>query len=279
MKMEVVQWSDASKDLGQKVAGKKVYMVAATLRPETMYGQTCCFVGTGITYGLFEAKDGESLYLITERSARNMAFQDTLLERGKFSKVAEVKGSDLVGTRIKAPTSIHEEVYVLPMDGVSATKGTGVVTCVPSDSPDDYATTMDLRKKPEFYKIEAAWIDKEIIPVISTPNYGEKTAEALCKKMKINSQKDVKQLAEAKEIAYKEGFYQGTMVIGPYKGEPVEKAKGKVRKDLIEAGVAFDYQEPMSLVMSRSADECVVALVDQWYMDYGSAEWKPKAEA
>ena len=279
MKMEVVQWSDAAKDLGQKVAGKKVYMVAATLRPETMYGQTCCFVGTGITYGLFEAKDGKSLYLITERSARNMAFQDALLERGQVSKVADVKGSDLVGTRIKAPTSVHEEVYVLPMDGVSATKGTGVVTCVPSDSPDDYATTMDLRKKPEFYKIEAAWVDKDIIPVISTPNYGDKTAEALCKKMKINSQKDVKQLAEAKEIAYKEGFYQGTMIIGPYKGEAVEKAKTKVRNDLIKEGVAFDYQEPMSLVMSRSGDECVVALVDQWYMDYGSAEWKPKAEA
>ena len=53
----------------------------------------------------------------------------------------------------------------------------------------------------------------------------------------------------------------------------------EVRNDLIKEGVAFDYQEPMSLVMSRSGDECVVALVDQWYMDYGSAEWKPKAEA
>jgi leucyl-tRNA synthetase len=137
---------------------------------------------------------------------------------------------------------------------------------------------MDLRKKPEFYKIEAAWVEKDIVPVISTPNYGDKTAEALCKKLKINSQKDVKQLAEAKEIAYKEGFYQGTMVIGEYKGETVEKAKTKCRNDLIKRGVAFDYQEPLSLVMSRSNDECVVALVDQWYMDYGSAEWKPKAE-
>ena len=86
------------------------------------YGQTNCFVGVGITYGLYEAADGESLYLITHRSARNMAFQDLLLKRGEISKVAEVKGADLVGTRITAPASVYGEVYVLPMDGVSATK-------------------------------------------------------------------------------------------------------------------------------------------------------------
>ena len=51
-----------------------------------------------------------------------MAFQDTLLKRGEISKVAEIKGADLVGTRITAPASVYEEVYVLPMDGVSATK-------------------------------------------------------------------------------------------------------------------------------------------------------------
>jgi leucyl-tRNA synthetase len=37
VKMEVVQWSEAAeKELAGKFDGKKVYMVAATLRPETM---------------------------------------------------------------------------------------------------------------------------------------------------------------------------------------------------------------------------------------------------
>ena len=36
IKMEVVQWSDGAKDLGQKLGGRKVFLVAATLRPETM---------------------------------------------------------------------------------------------------------------------------------------------------------------------------------------------------------------------------------------------------
>lgn len=32
--------------------------------------------------------------------------------------------------------------------------------------------------------------------------------------------------------------------------------------------------EPEKQVMSRSADECVVALCDQWYLDYGEETWK-----
>ena len=44
-------------------------------------------------------------------------------------------------------------------------------------------------------------------------------------KMKINSPKDAKPLAEAKELAYEEGFYQGTILIGDFKGEKVGRAK------------------------------------------------------
>ena len=47
---------------------------------------------------------------------------------------------------------------------------------------------------------------------------------------------------------------------------------------MIEKGVAFAYAEPEGLVISRSADECVVALIDQWYMDYGEESWKAVAE-
>jgi leucyl-tRNA synthetase len=38
IKMEVVDWSPAAKaEIEGKVGGRKVFMVAATLRPETMY--------------------------------------------------------------------------------------------------------------------------------------------------------------------------------------------------------------------------------------------------
>jgi leucyl-tRNA synthetase len=31
--------------------------------------------------------------------------------------------------------------------------------------------------------------------------------------------------------------------------------------------------------MSRSGDECVVALTDQWYLTYGEDEWRAATEA
>lgn len=138
-KMEVVQWSEAAqRDLAENLTGKKVYMVAATLRPETMYvylfyqayfavsqfvryGQTNCFVGTAIKYGLFAVNDTD-VYLCTPRAVRNMAFQGTSLPRGEVNQLAEIEGTKLVGTLVKAPFGINPEVYVLPMDNVLPTK-------------------------------------------------------------------------------------------------------------------------------------------------------------
>ena len=77
---------------------------------------------------------------------------------------------------------------------------------------------------------------------------------------------------------YKEGFYNGTMSVGDFMGESVQEAKPKVRTRMIEKGVAFAYTGPEGLAVSRSGDECVVALIDQWYTDYGEENRKAMAE-
>ncbi len=43
---------------------------------------------------------------------------------------------------------------------------------------------------------------------------------------------------------------------------------------MIAAGDAAAYFEPESMVTARSGDECVCALTDQWYLQYGESEWK-----
>jgi leucyl-tRNA synthetase len=273
IKCKVKSWSEAaSKALSKKLpAGANVYLVPATLRPETMYGQTNIFVSPKITYGIFQISEKE-LYLITHRAARNMAYQSLFPKWGEFPKVADISGSDVVGTLVEAPLSSRKEVYVVPMDTIKDSKGTGVVTSVPSDSPDDYAMTVELSKKADFYKIKPDWVSTDILPIIETPSYGNLTAPTLVKKLKINSPKDAKQLTEAKELAYKEGFYQGKMVYGDFKGMSVQDAKPKVRQQLLEAGEAFNYAEPDGLVISRSGDECTAALLDQWFLAYGPGD-------
>lgn len=280
IKIRVDEFAPAAEETLKKenveLNNKKVYLVAATLRPETMYGQTTCFVSPKIDYGIFDAGNNE-YFITTERAFKNMSFQNLTPKRGFYKPIATINGKALIGSKIDAPLAQTKNLRVLPMETVKATKGTGVVTCVPSDSPDDYITTKDLANKPEYYGIAKEWVNTDIIPIVHTEKYGDKCAEFLVNELKIKSPKDALQLAEAKELAYKEGFYNGTMMVGQYKGEKVEAAKPKVKADLIASGDAFVYSEPENQVISRSGDDCCVSLEDQWFIDYGEEVWLGQA--
>ena len=52
-----------------------------------------------------------------------------------------------MGTALKAPLTSYDIVYALPMLTIKDNKGTGIVTSVPSDAPDDYAALRDLQNK------------------------------------------------------------------------------------------------------------------------------------
>jgi len=52
-----------------------------------------------------------------------------------------------MGVTLKAPLTSYDTIYALPMLTIKDDKGTGIVTSVPSDAPDDYAALRDLQKK------------------------------------------------------------------------------------------------------------------------------------
>ena len=54
---------------------------------------------------------------------------------------------DIMGVCLKAPLTSYDVIYTLPMLTIKDDKGTGIVTSVPSDAPDDYAALRDLQKK------------------------------------------------------------------------------------------------------------------------------------
>ncbi|VDO49038.1 unnamed protein product, partial [Brugia timori] len=141
---------------------------------------------------------------------------------------------------------------------------------------------MDLkRKKPlreKFGIKDEMVLPYEPIPVLKIPEYGEMAAVYLCQKMKIESQNDRDKLAEAKKEVYLKGFYDGVMVTGKYAGQKTAEVKKEIREELITSGEATLFVEPEKKVVSRSGDECVVALCDQWYLNYGDEEWKKEAK-
>lgn len=84
------------------------------------------------------------------------------------------------------------------MFSIKMNKGTGVVTSVPSDAPDDYAVLVDLQKKKalrEKYKLS----DEQVMPfkpisIIDIPDYSDMAAIKAYKNFKIKSMNDSKKL-------------------------------------------------------------------------------------
>ncbi|CAF2204260.1 unnamed protein product [Rotaria magnacalcarata] len=258
-----------------------VYLAAATLRPETMYGQTNCWLHPDITYVAFETCL-HGILISTRRAALNMAYQEFTNVYGQYTILAEFLGTELFGLPLHAPLSYYETVYVLPMMTIKEDKGTGVVTSVPSDSPDDYVALMDIKNKVnlrEKYNIEESMVlPYDPVPIIELEPYGRLAAPTICNQMKIQSQNDGGKLLEAKEEICTKSFSDGILVVGKYTNTKVSDAKKLVQTDLITDGQACVYYEPERKVLSRSNDECVVALVDQWFLDYGNANWKQEVK-
>lgn len=146
-------------------------------------------------------KDNE-VFICSERSARNMSYQGLTKNQNQLTKIATLKGEDLLGLALKAPLTKYEKVYCLPMMTISMTKGTGVVTSVPSDSPDDFAALMDLKNKKAFREkfnlTDEMVLNFEPVQIINIPQYGNLTAVKLCQDLKIKGQNDEKLLATAK---------------------------------------------------------------------------------
>lgn len=266
--------------------GRSVFLVAGTLRPETMYGQTNCWLHPDIEYGAYEVNAAGDVFVCTERAAKNLAHQLPEVDSPAWGGVrclVRCSGSELLGCALSAPLASYERVYALPMMTIKADKGTGVVTSVPSDSPDDYAALRDLKAKPALrakYRISDDMVlPFEVVPIINVPGYGDRAAIAVCDQLKVKSQNDAALLAEAKDLVYLHGFNSGVMLVGPYQGQRVSVAKPLIKQALIDAGHAVLYYEPEKRVVSRSGDECIVANCHQWYLDYGDAEWKAQVRA
>lgn len=260
------------------------FLIAATLRPETVFGQTNLWIDPRVSYQEVPVttKDGaEERWIVSIECAEKMKHQD--LGIAEDAQLQHVSGSDLVGKKVVAP-GVKREIPVLPASFMKTDKWSGIVTSVPSDAPLDMAALRDLKADPS--PIEKCGADPAIvqdvepIAIIDTEGLGTLPAQTVLDKLKIKSQDEEPKLKQATEEVYQAAFYKGRMLdhCGAFGGMPVQEAKEAVKDWLLASGDAERMWEPESLVVSRHGNLALVKVVsDQWFVAYGDKEWKQLA--
>lgn len=251
-----------------------VNIVAATLRPETLYGATNLWVNPDAVYQVFE-KNG--VRFLVSREALNK-----FVEQWQNVQVVDtVSARELIGRSARAPLT-GREMVILPAPFVDPSMGTGVVYSVPAHAPYDYVALRDLAQNPQTlsqYGLNPSCLDRlKPVKVVSVEGYGEFPAVEVVEKMKITSQLDDR-LEEATREIYSKEFHTGVMYDGEYKGLPVSQARKEVQQKLITEGRGELFYDLSGKVVCRSGDECIVKIVeDQWFLTFSNSEWKEKVK-
>ena len=246
-----------------------LFLVAATLRPETVFGQTNFWINPDVEYS--KVKFGNEIWIISNESLEKMRYQKEGLEI-----VGTIKGIELVGKKCIAPV-IHREILVLPAAFCDPNVGTGLVTSVPSDAPDDWIALKNLQDNPvelARFGLNADAV-RAIVPIaiIDTKGWGPMPAVEITERMGIKRSGDPR-LLEAKKEIYKAGFHTGRMNAncGNYAGMPVEKAKDEIKALMISMGEADIFYDLSEEVICRCGGKVVIKKVpDQWFIDYANA--------
>ena len=249
------------------------FIVAATLRPETVFGQTNLWVDRDVTYVTAEV-DGETWVL-------NRPAVDKLQAQGHRTAIrGEIPGRDLIGREAFAP-GIERTIPILPTTFLDQDRGTGIVTSVPSDAPDDWMALRDLRRDADglrSFGLDPAKVREiEPIPIIRSEGWGPLPAVEICERMGIQDQMDREKLEAAKAEIYRTGYYTGVMAeaAGTFAGMKVEEAKERIKARLLETGQASTMWEPAEPVVCRCTTPAIVKIVDdQWFLKYGDPAWK-----
>lgn len=96
------------------------YLVAATLRPETIYGQVCFWVNPDVEY--VKARYKDETWIISPQAFEKIGYQKDGIE-----EIGRISGKDMIGWMCIAP-ALHKEIPVFPATFCDPNVGTGLVT-------------------------------------------------------------------------------------------------------------------------------------------------------
>ncbi len=243
------------------------YLIAATLRPETVYGQVCFWVNPDVEYTRIKKED--ETWIVSKEAAEKLQ-----LQIDDITILDPISGKDMIGWMCEAPM-IHREIPVFPASFSDPNVGSGLVTSVPSDAPDDWISLDALKKDllvTEKYGLSKELVESVVpISIISIEGYGDFPAKDMIDRLGITEPGDPR-LEEAKKQVYKDGYHMGRMkeTSGPFVGMRVEEAKEKMKQAMLDSGEAEKFFDLTEEVICRCGQPVRVKRIDdQWFINYG----------
>ncbi|QQG48480.1 MAG: leucine--tRNA ligase [archaeon] len=247
--------------------------VAATVRPETIYGATNLWVNPDAEYS--EARVDGELWIVSSSALSRLSEQ-----KHDVTPVRSFRGQDLVGRYAMAPLT-GKSLPILPGKFVDETVATGVVYSVPAHAPFDYMALQDIKqgRVPVGRQVKEVADKMEPLSIINVQGYSRFPAEDAVKKSGAADSTDPR-LEAATEEVYGAEFHRGVMAqsSGPLAGLAVAEAKAKAVELITKTGRLGKMLELPQRVVCRCGNRCFVKILEnQWFLNYSNPEWKAKA--
>ncbi len=246
-------------------------LLAATLRPETVYGATNVWLPE--SGPLREWKWNGGTYLATPAGVAK------LLEQTGGEAGGDVAPSALAEQRVLAPLT-GDALPLILSPIVDPSIGTGVVMSVPAHAPADWVALSTLPpdtrakilpKVKEILALSPSAFGGADAQLLAGPGF---PAERVARNLGAHTLSDKDALAEATARLYRLELKGGTMSFGPHAGEGVAEARDRIATEMFPPG-ALELREFSERVVCRCGEEVVIRRVpDQWFLSYGSQDWK-----
>ncbi len=253
------------------------YLLASTLRPETIYGVTNLWVSP--REPLVEWVHRGTVYLVSRAGARRLA-----LQYGE-EPTRSTAPHRVLGHWATVPET-DERVPILESALVDPTIGTGVVMSVPSHAPADALALLDLAPA-ERARIPTPRVlieipdtdglpeaDRALVEGAGTP------AERALRAVGAYRLDQVDRREEATHRLYRLEYARGRVVYGPWAGRSVAEARRLVAERLAAGGRSFVVRQFSKPVRCRNDHEVEIRRVpDQWFLAYGRDDWKERVRS
>ena len=249
-------------------------LLAATLRPETVYGVTNLWLDPAEPLTVWHHRD--QVFLVHRSAA------ERLVDQHGGSVGHDVPVSELIGRSAEVPIA-GGTVPVLASRLVDPKVGSGVVMSVPAHAPADWLALAELPANLRG-SIPAPPILIEL-PTGGTLSASERAllegegppAERALRATGAASLDDHDALDEATDRLYRLEFVRGKMRADLVEGRRVSDARELIAEQLQKGGQSFDLIEFSKPVICRNGHSVVIRKVpDQWFIRYSDAAWKSR---